>query len=254
MPLQASDVAFAYAQGRHVLRGLSAAIHPARVTAIIGPNGSGKSTLLRLFLGLLTPGTGLVALDKAPVASLSERRRALRLAYVPQQASVALAFSVVDVVALGRYALPGDALPPAMAALDRVALADMAHVPFATLSAGQRQRAVLARALAQLDQPPGPERFLLADEPFSAMDPRHALASAALVRAIADSGVGVAIVLHDLAVVQAIADDVLLLSPGGGAILADALDPDTLARVFETPFLRWTTDDGRSMLHSAPAR
>lgn len=256
MPLLARDLAFAYGRtGPQVLRAVSCEVRPGRITAIIGPNGAGKSTLLRLLLGLLTPTAGACELDGATVAGLSERQRARRLAYVPQVPSIALAFTAADVVALGRYAIDGGGTRPSHAAVERalarVGSADAGDTPFASLSVGQRQRVILARALAQLDHAGAGERYLLADEPFSAMDPRHVEGSISLFRELARDGLAIAVVLHDLGAVQAIADDVLVMDGRAGARQQEGLDPAELSRVYETEFLRWTSERGHEMVHAA---
>lgn len=242
MSLCARDIRFSYRAGREVLSGLSAAFAPGRVAAVVGPNGSGKTTLLRLLLGLLEPGSGVVELDGKGVAGMSREARAARLAYVPQASSVGLGFSARRVVEMGRVSR-GGANGAVERALERLDLVGLAGRPFAELSAGQRQRVTLARAIAQLDGggSTGQTRALLADEPFSAMDPRHGLSAGRILREIADAGAAVVVVLHDLAAVLAIADDAVVLGQGGrveraGPVRA-AVTPEVLERVFGAPFV-----------------
>jgi len=243
MPLQAADLAFSYAPSRPILHNLSFSLQPGSVCALVGPNGAGKSTLLRLLLGVLTPTRGQISLDGQPLQSFSHRQRAQRIAYVPQRTSLAFAFTIREFVRLGRYSVSGREDKSAIAAaMDRAGLLDRADEPIATLSAGQQQRAALARALAQLDAPApaGSARFLLADEPVSAMDPRHALEAMALLRSLADSGLGVAVVLHDLTLAVRFCDQALVLSEAGhlAAAGAHALSPDILDPVFGVSFDR----------------
>lgn len=248
MTLHAENLSFAYHPGRWVFEGLSASFEPGLVHAVLGPNGSGKSTLLRCLVGLRRPARGSVRLAGRDVHAAPEPERAGMLAYVPQRPSVALGFSVTDVVALGcGPRTPGARARRAAAeALARVRLEDRADEPFAELSLGQQQRAVLARALAQLQiggkGKSGAPQALLADEPTSAMDPRHALETLDLLGELARSGRIVIVVLHDLTSALRVADRAVLLD-GGGRVAArgsagDALDTGTLGRVFGVDFAR----------------
>jgi len=249
--LTAADLAFAY-EDTPVLSAVTADFAPARITAVVGPNGAGKTTLLRLLLGLLKPDSGSAALDGRPVRTIPAPDRARRLAFVPQRPDAAFGFTVAQTVAFARHAARPAVGPDPHAvsrALTRLELAHRAHEPFTYLSTGQQQRAALARALAQLDRPNAPPadlpRYLLADEPVSAMDPRHAARALALVRTLAtDHGVGVVIVLHDLTAARAVADDALLLDAAGRPAAAgpaqEVLTPAALEPVFETPFLELT--------------
>ncbi|MEO0630015.1 MAG: ATP-binding cassette domain-containing protein, partial [Planctomycetota bacterium] len=101
--LAARDLGFSFGS-RPVLRGVDLDAQPGTRTALIGPNGSGKSTLLRLLGGHLTPGMGGVTLDGSPVAAISPRDRAKRIAMVPQSVSLAFPFTVARLIGFGRHA------------------------------------------------------------------------------------------------------------------------------------------------------
>lgn len=245
MTLACESIHHAYRPARPVLSDVSLRASPGEVLALIGPNGSGKSTLLRILAGSLTPTKGRVTLDSREVRDLGAHDRALRVAYVPQVPGVAFAFDVRTYVAFGRHALGrGGAAVYADEAMKRLDLLDQADEAVPELSAGQRQRAALARALCQLlgDRPAGCTRVLLADEPFSALDPRHALAAESLLRELAATGVAVVVVLHDLALAARLADRVALLGPGGNLAVSGApgevLREDVLAGVFGVGFER----------------
>jgi iron complex transport system ATP-binding protein len=263
VPISCSDLSFQYLPGRPVLNGVSCAVHPARITALVGPNGAGKSTLLRLMAGLLTPSSGRVTLRTMSVsertsaaargiahhggqdvAHIAPPDRARHIAYVAQRSSIAFAFSARHVVAMGRHALGSD---PAVVehAIQMLDLGPVADRPFNTLSAGQQQRVSIARAVAQLTDssstPPSREpRFLLADEPLAALDPRHIVQSLDTFRALADRGIGIVLVLHDLTAAGRIADDAILLNCGGtvGASgpAAAVLTPDILGPAYGVRF------------------
>lgn len=248
MTLTAENVHFAYrpaggraAGARPVLRGVSATFEPGAVTVVVGPNGAGKSTLLRLLLGVLRPQEGRVTLHGEAVAAVPPRRRAGLIAAIAQRPVVTAAFSVRQVVRLGRFARGPDdgAVERAMAAME---VADLADEPFATLSAGQQQRVVLARALAQLegaDPPPG-RQVLLADEPCSAMDPKHELHAMHILREQARLGRAVVIVLHDFVAAAALWDRAVVLGEDGRVAAAgpseEVLRPNVLEGVFGVRF------------------
>lgn len=244
MALSAREIEFAYPGGGRVLAGVSLAAEPGEVVALVGPNGAGKSTLLRTLLGVLRPDSGAVTLDGEDVAAMTDRARARRLAYIPQRSVPAFSFSVRQVVAFGRHAAArAGGGREVDAALARVGLTDRADEPYAILSAGQQQRATLARALAQIGEGRGGAgRYLLADEPVSSMDPRHALEAMEILREVAGRGVGVLVVLHDLTIALRFADRALVLAEDGRLAadgpVASALDPAVLGRVFGVRFER----------------
>lgn len=251
-----AELSFHYRPGHPVLSGITATLNPQRITALVGPNGAGKSTLLRIMAGLLTPSSGRVTLQTVAalrdsahdggqeVAHIAPPDRARHIAYVAQRSSIAFAFSARNVVAMGRHALGPD--PTAVErAIDMLDLGPVADRPFNTLSAGQQQRVSIARAVAQLTDstatPPSREpRFLLADEPLAALDPRHIVQSLDTFRALADQGIGTVLVLHDLTAAGRIADDAILLNCGGtiGASgpAAQVLTPDILGPAYGVRF------------------
>lgn len=253
-------------ESRRVLAGVSAAFAPGQLTAVVGPNGCGKSTLLRLLLGTLSPEAGSVTIDGEPTARLRGAARARRLAFVPQKPEVWAAFTVREVVALGRRVFDHrpEAVDAALAAMD---LSDRGGEVFGTLSAGQQQRAAVARALAQLadDPPSGLTRALLADEPVSAQDPRHALAVMTALRSqsrrAAGGGLAVVVVLHDLSIAAVFADRVLLLDQSGQVAAAGepasvfSGEGGALERVFGVGFERLASAAGPVLVpRGEPAR
>lgn len=200
---------------RTVLHGVGAAFRPGRVTAILGPNGSGKSTLVRTLAGLIDADAGHVKLGKRLVGRIPPRERAQAIGYLPQEPAVHWNVAVRELVALGRlphrslFAGPSptdrEAVAAALAATGTMHLADRG---VAELSGGERARVLLARVIA------GSPRWLLADEPLASLDPVHQLDLLEQLRALAATGMGVVIVLHDLIQAARAADDVLLLKEG----------------------------------------
>ncbi len=254
MTLSAEQITFGYNARRPVLREVSAEFRPGRVTALIGPNGAGKTTLLRLLLGARRPWSGSATLDGRATHALSARERAERMGYVSQRPAVSANFSSRQVAALGRHVLPrdDDAVDRALRLLD---IHDRADDPFASLSAGQQQRVALARALAQLDRSDSRAagtRVLLADEPISALDPRHAIAALRALRTLALEGVIIVAAMHDLGAAMRFADDALLLNAEGAVAgmgsVAAILSSPALEDVFGARFHILNTPHGATVL------
>ncbi len=229
--------------GRALVDGVSLGLAPGRVTAIVGPNGAGKSTLLRVLAGELRPDAGAVSYGGRPLAEWGAAELARRRAVLPQESDLRFPFRVEEVVRLGRTPHPGAGetgfdralAREALAKVDLVALAER-HYP--TLSGGERQRVHLARAWAQLQAAPGagvPDgRVLLLDEPTSSLDLAHQHGVLTLVRNMAHGeGVAVLAVLHDLNLVLAYADDVVVLRGGRVAGVGEVVTTLTAGRVSE---------------------
>jgi iron complex transport system ATP-binding protein len=192
------------------------------VTAIVGPNGAGKSTLLKALSGEIRPSQGEVLLDERNLATFSAGELSGRRAVVAQSTALSFPFSVIEVVRLGA-SVPGFDRENAHA--NRVAedaLCDVGLEPFRDrlyleLSGGERQRVHIARALCQLNaagQRPEETKALLLDEPTSSLDLAHQSLVLGEAREQARNGRAVAVVLHDLNLAAAWADDIVLLSGG----------------------------------------
>lgn len=251
MGISIQQLSFAYHKGQTVLSDVNLDLEPGQLVSLLGPNGSGKSTLLRLIGGFAPPTSGRILIDETPTHTLSAHARASRIAFVPQQPALAFAYDLRAYVAFGRHALGRrDAERLASQALDRLDLPHLASRPVGELSAGQRQRGAIARALCQLlgDRPDGCMRVLLADEPLSALDPRHALLVTDLLRELADEGISVIAVLHDLALASRLSDRVVLLSDEGRVLAHDrpeiALVGEHLREAYGVDFDRITQDSG----------
>ncbi len=243
MSLRADNVEFSYVPSRAVLRGVSADFQPGRFTAVIGPNGAGKSTLLRLLAGVARPTRGRVTWGGADLTGMPDAARARSVAFIPQASEVSFPFAVREVVRMGLYAARRGGDARVSAALEAVGLTQHAGEPFGTLSAGQRQRVTLARALAQLDlsgDGAASGKALIADEPVSAMDPARALATLSTLRGLSRRGATVVVVLHDLALVLGAADDVALIDSAGQLAamgpVHDTLRPVVLRGLFGVEF------------------
>ncbi|MBZ9643031.1 ABC transporter ATP-binding protein [Streptomyces sp. PSKA30] len=197
---------------------------------LVGPNGSGKSTLLRCVYRALRPSGGVVRLDGDDVHTMDPRAAARRLAALPQESSAEFDFTVAEVVRMGRLPHRGRTAVEDAAicaeAMERTGVGHLADRGFLALSGGEKQRVLIARALAQ--QP----RVLVLDEPTNHLDIAHQLDVLSLVRA---SGLTVLAALHDLNLAAAHCD--LLYVVEGGRVVAsgpphDVLRPELLAEVF----------------------
>jgi iron complex transport system ATP-binding protein len=233
--LALDDVAFAQA-GRPVLAGATLTLSFGEVLVLAGRNGAGKTTLLRVAAGLAAPSAGRVQLEGRALGALSRREIARTLALVPQDTSVPFPFSVEEIVLLGRAphlgALAFESREDrriAAACMERLGIGALARRSVLELSGGERQLAMIARALAQTP------RILLLDEPVAHLDLAHRLALEELLRDFAREGKAALLVSHDLAGAVRVADRVALLA--GGRVLAcgappEALRPERLREAF----------------------
>jgi iron complex transport system ATP-binding protein len=233
--------------GREVVSGLSAALQPGTITAIVGPNGAGKSSLLLGLAGLLPPAAGSVTLEGQSLARLHPRVRAQRIGYLPQAPDIAWDVAVEALVALGRLPWRDRGTAAIDAALQALDLEPLRHRPVSQLSGGERARVLLARVLA------GEPGWILADEPLAALDLAHQLSLTAHLRACAQAGQGVVVVLHDLGLAMNHADRVLVMKEG--RLIADgpphsALAPPVIAQGWGVR-ARWLGEPGSQALIAA---
>lgn len=208
--------------GRRILDEINFEVRPGEVVGLVGRNGVGKTTLLKVAHGGLTPAAGGVFLSGTPTASLTRREWARRVALVPQDLHVPFPFRVGELVLMGRaphqpwVGLESETdVALALAALDRLGIADLADRSIDTLSGGERQLVLFARALVQ---DPG---LLLLDEPTAFLDLKHRVEVLREVRRFAAEGRGALVVSHDLSLAARSCDRVVLL--GEQRIIADGL-------------------------------
>ncbi|MGP0174361.1 heme ABC transporter ATP-binding protein [Pseudomonas sp. NCHU5208] len=199
-----------------VLQGIDLQVQPGAVLGVLGPNGAGKSTLLAALSGEVAACQGSVRLDGQPLASWPGQARARRLAVLPQSSSLSFAFAVREVVAMGRLPHASGRQRDAEIVSQALAAADAEHLAsrsYLTLSGGERQRVHLARVLAQAW--PGEQgSSLLLDEPTSALDPLHQHTTLTAIRAFAQRGAAVLVILHDLNLAARYCDHLVLLHQG----------------------------------------
>lgn len=197
MILETRDLSIGYPD-RVVGSGLNVTLRKGEVLALLGPNGSGKTTLLKTMLGLLAPKAGDILIEGAPLASRSIRERARLMGYVPQSHAATFAFTVETVVLMGRTPF-GDMFSGytaqdrtvVSALLERFGILPLAARPYTMISGGERQLALLARALAQEPQ------FIVLDEPTASLDFGNQGKVMREIRALAAADHGVLFTTHD---------------------------------------------------------
>lgn len=250
------------ASGVEVAIGDKQIVHSADITleagklvALVGPNGAGKSTLARAIAGIQPVSGGEVRWFGRDVSELKGRDLALTRAFVPQQALVPAGVTVRDAVTIGRsvhirpWQRPGpDDREAIQGAMERAGVAVLSKRNLTTLSGGEMQRVQIAVALAQ-NAP-----VLMADEPTSHLDLGATVAIAKLLRGLADEGYAVLLVVHDLSLAAAVADEVVVMSDGRSVASGDPLETLTremLADVWGVTGSLEISADDRTALHVA---
>lgn len=198
-----------------ILVDIDTCFEPGRITAVLGPNGAGKSSLLSILANLRKPDRGIVRINGRTFDMMRAAEYASMIAYLPQAAPIHWDLDVEELVALGRYVAAGP--------LRRFSREDRSFIDGAmqatgtqrfrgrnvlSLSGGERARVLLARALA------GEPAWLLADEPLANLDPAYQIEMMDTLRRIGDTGTGIVMVLHDLALAHWYADSIVVLNEG----------------------------------------
>ena len=229
-----------------ILHDISLAIHDKEFVGIIGPNGSGKSTFLKCLYRVLQPSGGKIFFDGSELNSLSHRDTALKMAVVAQHSTVNFDFSVLEMVLMGRSPYKGlldrdqlDDYEIARHALAQVGLSDFESRNFNTLSGGEQQRVILARALAQRTE------CLVLDEPTNHLDIKYQLELMTIVKRL-DATVVSAI--HDLNLAAIYCDRIIALKDGHivcSGTPQDVLSSDTIRHIYGVSAMVQTLPDGR---------
>jgi len=219
--LEAAHATFAYDRAAsRAVDDISMAVPRGAIVGLLGPNGSGKTTLLRLLAGTLIPSVGAIRVDGVALSTLSRREIARRIAVVPQDTHTAFDFSVAEIVLMGRYPHLGafelegvDDLAIARDALAATGTSALETRAFNALSGGEKQRVVIAGALAQRAD------ILLLDEPTASLDLKFQLEITSLLADLSRSrGVTMVVSTHDLNLAAALCTELVLLK--GGRVLA----------------------------------
>jgi iron complex transport system ATP-binding protein len=248
MRLEARDLSIGY-RNHLVGRDISLALEPGEVLCLLGPNGAGKTTLFRTLLGLQPPLGGAVLIDGAPLSSLAPAEIARRLAYVPQAHVTEFSYSVLDVVLMGRtarlkaFASPGPADERvALEKLTGLGIAELASHDYTRISGGQRQLALIARALAQ-EAP-----ILVLDEPTASLDFGNQALVLGRIRDLAHQGFGVVLSTHDPDHALMVSTRVAIIADGGLRAHGSpekVVTAELLSAVYRTAVLVEETASGR---------
>ncbi len=243
MSLIARSVSFAHghkagSEDAFTLSDISLSVPSGSITGLLGPNGCGKTTLLRLLSGVLRPTAGDVALNSFLVADMPRRLAARHLAVVPQETHPAFDYTVMEMVLMGRHPhlgplqLEGPAdIAIALEALTATDAAQLAHRSYMSLSGGEKQRVVIASALAQTPD------VLLLDEPTASLDLGHQLEVASLLtRLNRERDVTMVLATHDLNLAASLCDTLVLMRDG--RVLAHGKTADVLT----SPMIRQLYD------------
>lgn len=235
--LRAESVSFGYDRG-FTLTDVSVTIAPGSVTGLLGPNGCGKTTLLKLLCGVLRPRAGRVMLGDRLLSSMTRRELARHLAVVPQETHPAFEYTVLEMVLMGRhphlsaFQLEGPAdFDIAHQALDATGTAHLASRNYMTLSGGEKQRVVIASALAQ-----GTDVLLL-DEPTASLDLAYQLEIASLLAHLnVDRKVTMVLATHDLNLAASLCERLIVMRDGRvltAGTTADVLTDDTVRQIYD---------------------
>ncbi len=237
--LSADQVSFRYApDGPLVVDGVTLRLAAGSLVGILGPNGSGKTTLLRLLSGTRRPSSGRVRFGDQPLDRMSRREVARRIAVVPQETELAFEYSAIEIVLMGRHPHLGvftvegpDDIRIAREALAATGTAHLAGRQFHELSGGEKQRVIIAAALAQS------AALLLLDEPTASLDLGYQLEVSALLRRLnRDHAVTMAISTHDLNLAASICRELILMRDGRVVAMGptnDVLTPDNVRRLYD---------------------
>ncbi|MFC2035870.1 heme ABC transporter ATP-binding protein [Chloroflexota bacterium] len=234
--LQIQQVYFSYVNGL-VLRDINLSVKAGEMVGLLGPNGSGKTTLVKLASGILKPNQGEINLDGSNLSQLSRKSIARSVAVVPQQFHIPFAFTTSEVIMLGRIpfinAFTGETTADKRAvvmAMELVGISQLAQRRFDELSGGERQKIILAMALAQ--QP----KLLLLDEPTTHLDISHQVETLELIRNLnIEQELTVIAAMHDLNLASLYFDTLVLLKDGmvsAEGTPAQVLTEDKIREVF----------------------
>ena len=245
MNIQTDNIQVSFGS-KTILNDISLAIQDKEFVGIIGPNGSGKSTFLKCLYRVLQPNGGKIYFDGSELSSLSHRDTALKMAVVAQHSTVNFDFSVLEMVLMGRSPYKGlldrdqlDDYEIARHALSEVGLSDFESRNFNTLSGGEQQRVILARALAQRTE------CLVLDEPTNHLDIKYQLELMTIVKRL-DATVVSAI--HDLNLAAIYCDRIIALKDGHivcSGTPQEVLTAETIRHIYGVSAMVQTLPDGR---------
>lgn len=255
MSLQVNALSFRYGKTPEpVFRQISFSVEEGETVGLLGPNGTGKTTLLKCIQQVLRPEAGTVLLDGQDLSSLKPMERARRIAYVPQSLHTVFPVQVVDFVLSGRmpFAKRHVGEKDKQLVFDLLKQLDLEAFAFRMLgemSGGERQRVLIARALAQTP------KALLLDEPTASLDLRHQMKTVELIRGLArEQRLSVLFSVHDLNLAAMYCDRIILLQGGTVQCMGTREEVLTAGQIrlaygVETQVIR---ENGRLFVHLVP--
>lgn len=228
--ISVQGISYSYSADKQALSNVSFDVNKGELIGIVGPNGSGKTTLLGCISGCLKPDKGKVLIDGSDSAAMSAKEAAKRMALVRQQSAVEYGFTVGDIVLMGRNphlarwsGERNEDFKAANEALAATGISELKHRLAGTLSGGERQMMVLARALCQQ------AGVMLLDEPVAGLDIRHQISIMGTVRRLVITrGLTAVCVLHDLNLALGYCDSIVMLE--SGMVYASGLPENVLSR------------------------
>ncbi|MDR1690545.1 MAG: ABC transporter ATP-binding protein [Candidatus Methanoplasma sp.] len=225
MELELKDVSFGYDE-KLVIKDISFKIERSELISVLGPNGVGKSTLIHCMNRILTPNSGSVRVDGVDVKEIPSKELAKMIGYVPCSSSTTFPMSVADTVMLGRYPHSGNRrtdkdLRVVHSVIRLLGIEDLSMRSFNELSAGQHQKVMLARGLAQ------ESKILLLDEPTSNLDIKHQMAVARLLKNLSRvKDIIVIMICHDLNIASRYSDRIIMMHEG--SVFADGTPDEVI--------------------------
>lgn len=228
MLIAVDHVTYGYTH-QDILKDISFTFAPGEVIALLGPNGSGKTTLLKLLLGLYRPRRGKIQLEGRTLSAIPQKQLARRMAYIPQAHNLFFSFRVLDVVLMGRtphkpffFKYDHADVTAALDALERLSIGHLKNRPYTTISGGERQLVLIARALVQ-----GADIFIM-DEPVNGLDYGNQIRLLTLIADLSHNGYTFIKTTHFPDHALWISDRVVMLKEG--RIVADGRTAETINR------------------------
>jgi iron complex transport system ATP-binding protein len=234
-----------------VIDSLEYSLKEGSITAILGPNGAGKTTLVYLALGWLTPWSGQITLSGCPMERIGRRSLGRQVALVPQSEHIPFEYSVLDYVLLGRSPhLPTLGMPSAVdeqiayGVLEKIGIADLHDQSVLSLSGGERQLVLVARALAQ--EP----RLLLLDEPTAHLDLSNKYRLVQIIKGLQEHGTTILMTTHDPELALAVSSESILMEKGSiltAGPTSEVTSTENLSRIYRVP-IRIVSVEGKSQV------